>query len=84
MNAQELMALSPDELLEIYRQELRRLYGEQRANASRVGYDKGWYYIEIAAKYPDGSVGLGGRIPMARRKQAVVTDLLNLIRGRKR
>lgn len=78
MNRQELMSLDPEQLCEAYRQQLVRVYGPERAEASRVDHDKGWYYTCLAVKYQDGSIGLGGRIPTAIRKRVLVERVLNL------
>ena len=82
MTEEELMALAPQGLCDAYHTQLARLYGPERAKASRVDYSNGWYYIAIAAKYSDGSVGLGGRQADAHRKQAVVQRVL-VLQGRK-
>lgn len=78
MNRDELMALPADELCRLYREQVARLYGKERAAASRVFYDRGWFYIVIASRYPDGSIGLGGRLPVGQRKRQVVERILNL------
>lgn len=90
MNEQELLSLDPEQLCKAYREQLKRIYGPERAEQSRVDYSRGWYYFILAIEYPDGSIGLGGRIPSARRKKTVVKMILNLtqrepvVKGRKR
>ena len=37
--------MTPDELCQAYREELRRLYGDEIAQQAQVGYKRGWYYI---------------------------------------
>jgi hypothetical protein len=53
----EFDGLKGKPLLELYRAELRRLHGDEVADKSRLTYDRGWYHIGVAQRYPDGSVG---------------------------
>lgn len=41
------MDLTPDELCAAYREQLRRLYGDEIAQKAQVDYKRGWYYIAI-------------------------------------
>jgi len=41
------MELTPSELCQAYREELRRLYGDEIANQAHVDYKRGWYYIAV-------------------------------------
>jgi len=70
--------MTPNELCQAYRNELRRLYGDQVADASRVDYGRGWYYIGVARRFGDGSVGQGGVMPDCYRKAQVEEMLSNL------
>lgn len=40
-----------------YLKEIARTLGEDRCNASKVWYSHGWFYLKIASRYPDGTVG---------------------------
>lgn len=80
---EDLANLTPEELCMAYRAELERLYGEEIAEKSRVGYyDQEWFYIAKATRYSDNSVGLRGRRPRAYRKKQVV-ELLEELKRKK-
>jgi len=42
------------ELIEGYRAELARLYGEDLAKASHIEYHRGWFRMNIAHRGPEG------------------------------
>ncbi len=71
MTPTDLSALSPAELCEAYREALRKRFDAQIAGKSRVDYRRGWFYIQKARRYTDGSVGTvaWGAIPAYRRPQ---------------
>lgn len=72
---------TPKELCSTYREELRRLYGNKIADESRIYYGHGWYYINVAKEYPDGSIGCIGPAH-AYRKNRVVAMIHNLRHSR--
>ena len=68
---ENLQKLSAQELCDAYRAELRRLYGDECADASRVDSSRGWYYISVAGRCGDGSYYTHG-IASAYRKAKVI------------
>lgn len=48
---------TPTQICDAYRAQLRRLYGDESADESYVDYSGGWFYINVAKRFPDGSVG---------------------------
>ena len=44
-----------DIILNNYREALRKLYGDAKADASNLYYKNGWYYVSVATKCPDGT-----------------------------
>lgn len=67
--------MTPDELCAAYRDALRGLYGDERADASRIDCGHGWYYVNVATRWPDGSFGTGSRRAFCVRK----ADLIDMI-----
>lgn len=69
-----------ERILAEYRDQIRRLCGEERAKKSLIEYDRGWYYIELARKFPDGSIGIISDIKgaSAYRKTQVLLMIKNL------
>lgn len=49
-----------DALLELWLSEVSRLHGEKIAAKSKAYYHSGWYYIQVARRFGDGSVGTIG------------------------
>jgi hypothetical protein len=49
--------MTPQEICTEYREQLRRLYGDEIADKSQVDYIHGWFFIGIAKRYQDGSCG---------------------------
>lgn len=67
-----LWHVMPDQLCDRVRETIRRARGRDTEVASRVYYSHGWYYVGIARKFPDGSIGLGGVLPSALRRSQVI------------
>ena len=61
----------PEEILQDYREALRKLYGDEIADKSNFYYAKGWYYISVAQRYPDKSCGASS-IAYSRRKRQII------------
>ncbi|MCP4537709.1 MAG: hypothetical protein GY832_11225 [Chloroflexi bacterium] len=76
-----LDTMTPEELCQTYRAELRRVYGDERAQKSRVDYHRSWYYINVARKYEDGSIGPYGIAPAFRKSKVI--ELIRNLRKRK-
>ena len=57
-----------------------RCYGLARARASLCHVDRGWYYVALARRFRDGSVGMGGSMPQAVRKKKLEQMTLELLR----
>lgn len=53
--------MNEQEVMNAYRAELRRLYGDEVADKTELHYARGWYYLNIARKFRDGSVGTLGK-----------------------
>lgn len=70
-----------EELCLQYKAELARLYGTEIADASRCDYSGGWFYINKASRYQDGSVGDGSHMTRAFRRSNV-TAMIATLRGR--
>lgn len=49
--------MTAEEICQEYLKEIARTLGEDRGNASKVWYSHGWFYLKIASRYQDGSVG---------------------------
>lgn len=41
--------MTPDEICQEYRNQLRRLYGDEYVDRSRINYSQGWYYIKYSS-----------------------------------
>ena len=67
----------PEQVMDSYRAELGRLYGEDFADRTEFYYDRGWYYLNVAKRTPDGSVGVWG-LPTCYRKRQIVKMTENL------
>lgn len=78
-----LDSLNSDELCEKYLQEVKRLYGDKRANKSHAYYVLGWFYINLARRFSDGSIGCGGHLPTPYRKKEVI-KLIACLREREK
>jgi len=50
--------VSPEEILKEYRKLLADLNGKDIARKSDLYYRSGWYYLNIARKFEDGSIYL--------------------------
>ena len=73
--------MKPQEVMDAYRAELRRLYGDEIADKTKLAYGRGWYYLNVATKYRDGSVGaIGPGDPM--RKAELIKRTENLRKRR--
>jgi hypothetical protein len=73
-------AMTPDELCIAYREELRRLYGDEIADKSRIDYGHGWYYVSKAKRYSDGSIGVWSVANAYHKKQML--KMLEVLRAR--
>lgn len=71
--------MTPQELCNAYRAELVRLYGEERARKSRADYAYGWYYINVAKRFDDGSVGTVGPATPCRRH--VLAEMIKILQA---
>ena len=60
--------MTPNELCQAYRNELRRLYGDQVADASRVDHTRGWYYIGLARRVQMVAYGVEVLTPTVRNR----------------
>lgn len=69
--------MTPTEIVDEFIRELARVYGRERADLSRVFYNHGWFYIQVARKTPSGDYGVWG-VPRARRKGEVLEMLARL------
>lgn len=49
---------TPKDILDIYRQAVAAVHGEEIASASTFTYYRGWYVVNIAHRYGDDSIGL--------------------------
>ena len=61
--------MRPDDVIGAYDLALRHLYGEEIANATEIYHSRGWYYLNLAQRFPDGSIGAIGRANAYRKKQ---------------
>jgi len=50
----------PFEVMDEYRAALRDLYGDEIAQKTVLFYNKGWFYLNLAIRQSDGSVGAIG------------------------
>lgn len=69
---------TPGEICKFYRDALREVYGDAIADKSAVYYHYGWYYVDVARKFPDGSVGVGGTLPSGHRRKEMVLMIIEL------
>ncbi len=67
-----------EQILQHYREALRKLYGNEIANRSELYYKNGWYYISVARKCPDGSY-FTPSIADGRRKKLIIEMTNNLL-----
>ena len=67
-----------EEVLSNYREAIRKLYGDAKADASNLYYRKGWYYISIALKCPDDTYYTPG-IADGKRKSQIINMTNNLL-----
>ena len=63
-----------------YLKEISRTLGEARGEASRAWYSRGWFYLKIATRYPDGSVGCHRSAEPLRKKDVLAR--IELLRQR--
>lgn len=61
----------PKQVLQNYREALRRLYGDEIADKSNLYYARGWYYVSVARKCPDNSYYTDGIADGRRKKQII-------------
>lgn len=69
-----------------YREALRALYGDKIADKSDVYYLRGWIHINLAQRFPDGSMGAIGEADNGRRASKVIEMtqvLLNRAKAKK-
>ena len=52
-----MMRNDPKQLIANYRMALEGVYGKEIADKSHIDYYRGWYYINVARQFSDGSVG---------------------------
>lgn len=74
---EKVTEIAPQELMNSYRAELARLYGERIASATHLHYCRGWFYLRLAERFHDGSVGVIGR-PVPYRRKALLEMRENL------
>ena len=70
MNKKERRA--KDDICYEYLNEIARTLGQDRADRSNVYWRGGWFYLNIASRWKDGSVGTAGRSPQCLRKKEVL------------
>lgn len=70
--------MDPLEICIEYQRLLWRIYGREIAEASRVDYGRGWFYIGLAKRYQDGSVGNADMFVTTYRKKKVLEMIDNL------
>lgn len=63
---------SPTEVCALYKKQLWRVYGKEICEASRVDYGRGWFYIGLAKRYSDGSVGNADMFVQTHRRKKVL------------
>jgi hypothetical protein len=66
---------TPEQTINGYREQLRRLYGDDVADKSELHYNRGWYYVNIARTFEDGSVGVLGAREAVRQKELLERTL---------
>jgi len=72
------MAENPEVIMSAFREALRSVLGDDLADKTVLYYSKGWYYLNIAQRFPDGSSGAIG-IPSGYRRAQIVTMTLEWI-----
>lgn len=65
------IAITNAEICNNYIDTLRLLYGDEIANKSNIYYIRGWFYINLAQRFDDGSVGSIGPATAHRKKQVI-------------
>lgn len=75
--------MSPEELCQAYLAEIARLYGEEMGEKSECNYVHGWFYVNLARKWQDGSVGpMGPANPYRRKKlEEMLANLRKRVTG---
>lgn len=58
-------------VIDNYRAELLRLYGEDIAANTKLYQSRGWHYLNMARRFNDGSVGVLGRASCYRKRQLI-------------
>jgi len=66
-----MQEMTPAQIVEVFILELVRIYGRERADLSRVYYEHGWFYIQLAHKTSSGSYGIWGEMPGYRKKEVL-------------
>lgn len=71
--------------LDRYRLALRLLYGNEIADKTELYYSRGWYYVKLAQRISDDSVGTSGIANGHRAKQldAMTAELLKRLSVKK-
>ena len=70
----------PQDVMDAYRAELRRLYGDEIAKETILYYKRGWYYLSMARRHRDGSVGAFTWTTPHRKK--AILEMIENLRGR--
>lgn len=67
-------------VIDDYREALRTVHGSDIANFSELQYERGWFYLNVARKYSDGSIGTDTSIfgNIAYRRKQVIKRTENL------
>lgn len=66
------MTDSPQKIITDYCAAVRRLYGDEIADKSEIYHEHGWFYVNLAKKFPDGSIGVSGYVADAFRRKKIV------------
>jgi hypothetical protein len=74
----------PESILNDYREAIRLVLGDMVADRSHLTYRKGWYYVELARTFADGSCGTISSIhgPDAIRGKEMIERTSNLLNRR--
>jgi len=69
----------PEQVLQNYREALRKIYGDDISDKSNLYYKNGWYYVSVARKCPDGSYYTNS-IADGKRKKLIIEMTDNLLK----
>jgi len=69
------MTTAEDELCRELRAAIAAAFDQEIADKTRIDYDNGWYYYNMARRFSDGSVGTGGSITVGKRKRQIVDEI---------